>query len=254
MRGVLYLLAFLLCISFASASYISMQTDATIASNQVTVNVSNLGDEASKSVQISAELNSQKKTGAVKDILGIMDKTGQTFTFDTAGMNGAYPLVITVDYADMNSYPFSSVTVSQFFSGNLTRSEIAGMIDPVVVSDQADIVLKLKNTGTTGKKLSLKFVVPKELTLQQTSGALNLDANSEGNLKLNLKKFSALAGSTYFIYALIEYDENGMHYSSIVSAKVSVVDKKNILWSNQVLVIAAILAVGAFIYFQFKKK
>lgn len=255
MRKTLLFVIFLLCINLASASYISIRTNTTIDDNQVFISISNLGDEPAKDVQISAELSGQKKEGTINNILGINQKMNETFEFNIREMNGVYPLIIITEYSDMNSYPFSSIIVNYFPVGESLRSDVFGKIDPIKLKEEENIKLVLKNLGESSKKISLRFIVPKELTIEKTEGVLNLDARSEGTLNTGLRRFSALTGSTYLIYALLEYDENDVHYTSIVSSTVRVVENSSWFKLPNWLIISLIaILIAILIIFQFKRK
>ncbi|MBW2995092.1 hypothetical protein KY312_01965 [Candidatus Woesearchaeota archaeon] len=254
MRNVVVMLMFLFYVSVATASYISIQTQTEIADNSVYIAASNFGDEPARDVMISAELNSQEKIGKINSIVGIAQTISENFTFNIDDMNGVYPLIITTGYADANSYPFSSIIVQPFVAGENVRSEISGKIEPIELKEKAEAELVLKNFGDKERNIKLRIIVPKEISVESTQGTLSLQPNAEGTLKIKLNRFSALVGSTYMIYALTEYDENGVHYSSAISSTISVVEDKPFkipIWLYIVIILGLI---GVIVYFQFRRK
>jgi hypothetical protein len=253
MKKAVIFIMLMLGVHLAGASYISMQTSAEIQGSNVLVTVSNLGDEPAKDVQISAELNSQKRTGSINPILGVNQNVSEIFEFDTAGMNGIYPLVINIEYSDINSYQFSSIAVNLFTAGENRRSELSGKMDAVELKEESDLRLVLKNSGAE-KTVNLRIVAPKELTVENPQGTLNLAPGVQGALDIKLKRFSALPGSTYVIYALAEYDEDNAHYTSITSAVVSVIENKPFKIPLWLYAIALILLISVVTYYQFSKK
>jgi hypothetical protein len=253
MKKTVLVIVLLILVYSVSASYISIQTNVEYELDNVEVSVSNLGDEPAKDVQISAELSGQKKTGNLNKKVGINETVNNTFQFEIDGMNGQYPLIVTTEYSDMNSYPFSSTTVSLFSVGETAGSDIFGKIDPVELKENVDLEIVLKNLGNEDREVDLKFVVPKELTLEKTEGKLMLEAGKEGELNLNLERFSALPGSTYLVYSIAEYDQGGIHFTSITSATVRVVENKKFEMPIWMYFAGLVVLIGAVIYYQYRK-
>ena len=84
---------------------------------------------------------------------------------------------------------------------------------------------------------------------------IELSPKEEKTLSIGIESFSALTGSTYSIYALLDYEEDGKHYSASATGVVNVVDKKRLFFMPYWLIILIIIILAAlFVVLQFKGK
>ena len=251
MKKLLLPLLFLLAIPLAAASFLTIQSAITVADNKTIVKTTNLGDETAFNVQLSLEINDKKIVSDVKKQLGIRE----SFEWEAPlaakpGIPGKYPLILATNYQDANSYPFSAISVSAFDYTQGTISDIAAKISNIELSGKEKLELAVKNLAETEKQLRIRLIVPKELSADKDSTSLNLPGKSEKALNFEIKKFSALAGSTYAVFAVVEYDEGNKHYTSITSGVVKVVEKNNIFTNQNLLIALLVILVIIFIYFQ----
>lgn len=260
MKWGIYLIIILLAAALASATYISISTTVkTVVQNDtltITTNVSNLGDESAYNVQFITTANGKTEKSKIFDIVGIKQPVVAEVTFDVKGMNnGKYPIITQIDYADANQYPFSALTNSFYVIGENVNSDVVGQMDKIEISKSGTLSLKLRNLANTAKTLSVKLYLPKELSTSAEGKTISIGAKSQEDVSFNVESFSALKGSTYIVFATIEYDEAGIHYTSFAQSFVAIVEKKGVygLSTTIIIVILAVLAV-AFIVLQFRKK
>ena len=254
-----YILLLILLSSLVSASFITMQTTTSITTSeesiQLNISTINKGDEPAYNVQFIADIDGKKATSEVKQRLEVDEK----FVFDKLVKNplekkGTYPLILTTKYEDANGYPFSAISVSTFANKEASISEIAAKLEAIELSDKGIMKLTVKNTGKTEKDLNIRLVTAKELTINNDEFELNLASKEEKTIEFEIESFSALPGSTYPIYSVIEYEEDDMHFTESGNGTVRVVEKKGI-FNNQILLISALVVLlVVFIGFQFKKK
>jgi len=260
MKWGIYLLVFVICAAIANATYISITTTvkATVSNGTLVVytNVTNQGDEAAYSVQVIATANGKTQRSKIFDVVGIRQPVTAESTFDVSGLNsGRYPLIIEVDYADANQYPFSALTSQYYIIGENVNSDVIGQMDKIEISKSGKLTLTLKNLGSSQKSLNVNMFLPKELSTGQTSKSLTLAPKSEQKLDFAVQSFSALKGSTYVVFASIEYDEANVHYTTFATSFVGVVEKKGVYgFSTPVIIAILAVLVIAFIVLQFRKK
>ena len=249
------LLLFLLLIPIAAASYISIQSSITTTENETTITVTNLGDEPAYDVQLSLDINNQKAISSIKKQLNIKEifEWREPLTITLKNL-GRYPLILITNYQDANSYPFSAISVSAFDYKQATISDIVAKIENIELSEKGKLMLTIKNLADTPKNLNIKLIIPKELTIDKDKLALNLESKSEQTISFEIKKFSALTGSSYAVFAVIEYDENELHYTTVTNGVVKIIEKKNLLNNQNLLISVLVILIIIFIYFQFKKK
>lgn len=252
---LLFLLVMLMVIPIVTASYISIQSAITAADNKVIIKVTNLGDEAAYSVQLGLEANNEKTASSIKNQLRVREsfEWGAPLNFESKNP-GKYPLILTISYQDANSYPFSAISVSSLDYKQATISDIAAAIKNIELSDKGMLELKIKNTGESAKDANIRLIAPKELTANKDKLSEKLPAKSEMPVDFEIEKFSALTGSSYAVFAVVEYDEGGKHYTSTATGVVKITAKKNIFTNQNLLIMLLAILIAIFIYFQFKKK
>lgn len=256
MKTLLLLLpVMLMAIPIAAASYISIQSSITATGNETLIKVTNFGDEAAYNVQLSLDINNKKTASDVKRQLGVRESFEWAVPLNFESKNpGKYPLILTTNYEDANSYPFSAISVSALDYKQATISDIATAMSNIKLSDKGIFELKIKNIGETAKDASIRLIAPKELTVDKDRLSMNLLPQTEKTISFGIEKFSALAGSSYVVFAVIEYEENNKHYTSMTSGLINVVESKSIFTNEILLVAVLIVLAAAFIYFQFKKR
>jgi hypothetical protein len=255
MKKILLFLVMMVIIPMVTASFLSMQSTITATEDETIIKVTNLGDENAYNVQLSLDINEQKKISSVKNQLGMQESFEWKVPLDAKLENpGKYPLILVTNYQDANFYPFSAISVSTFDYKKGTLSDIIAKINNIELSDEGNLQLTIKNTAETAKDLNIRLIVPKELTVDRDKLRAKLPGKTQSTINFEIEKFSALAGSSYVVFAVIEYDENGRHYTTMASGVVNVIEKKNI-FNNQILLISLlVILVVIFVYFQFKKK
>lgn len=254
MRGLFLLLAMILYSVSVSASYISIQTDVEIFENDVLIEIINLGDEAANDVKIIARLNDQIMEGSVF-ILNVNEKHKTKFVFNTGNLDGTYPLILQVHYSDANSYPFTSVSVYSFIVNSETSSKVSGSIEDVDLINEKEFMLMIENNDVETKNVRIKMLVPDEIKIDKSAGNLRLKPGTKGQIRYNLKSSSALPGSTYLIHALLEYEEDGKHYTSIITGSVNVIQQQSLFKRFQPFIYALIIIFTLItILYQFKGK
>jgi len=249
------LLLFLLLIPIAAASYISIQSSITTTENETTITVTNFGDEPAYDVQLSLDINNQKAISNIKKQLNIKETFKWEEPLTTTLKNpGKYPSILTTNYQDANAYPFSAISVSTLDYKQATISDISANMDNIELSEKGKLVLTIKNLAENPKDLNIRLIAPKELTSDKGRLSINLEPKSEKAINFEIKRFSALAGSSYAVFAVIEYDEDNRHYTTHTSGIVKIIEKKNIFTNHNLLITLLVLLIIIFIYFQFRKK
>ena len=250
----------LLSAYFVSASHITMSTRASAKASDdfVKLNIStiNKGDEPAINIQFIASIANNVVASSIKPALGVNEEfSWQKNIEHSFDKPGRYPIILTISYQDANGYPSSALTASFVdFRQNLV-SDVFGTIEDIELSRKARLKLRIKNNGNTEKDVSIRFITPKELSIKDAELVVKLDGKEEKDVTTTIESFSALSGSTYVIFAMLEYDEDNRHYSESASGVVRIVEKKQLLFLPYWLIVLIILAlVVVFISVQFPRK
>ena len=261
-KNVLVPLFFLFWLApFATASVIRLDTTvtATVTGTHLNLKISifNKGDEPAYAVQ--AEIKSGQKAY-------FMDKhprlgVAQAVDFDrilpaVVEKEGLYPLVIVLHYNDAKGYPFSALHCQTVAShSHVPVSKIDGRIHPVALSEKKTFRMTIENIGKSALETKITPIVPGEFKITPENRQIEIPPESSKTLQFTVENVSAVNGSQYQIYAILEYDKNNIHQTSIVPGKINVVSEKKIMglaYRTFVLTLIALSAV--FFAAQFKQR
>jgi hypothetical protein len=248
----------------SSAKYITMSPlsidmEPIVSGDKTTVNVtmSNTGDEAAYDVELSLMLPSGMRSNQIA--MGKMDPNlPQKGTFnlelDPSAKPGKYAIALLTEYKDANYYPFSSVAPQYMVIKETRSSQISGKINELEIGDKGQVrklALELRNLDTADHRISVRIFAPKELKVTPMETSMNLPARGESKTELDISSFGALKGSTYVVFAAMEYDDSGAHYSSTASGMVKVVEQKDaISFSGWLLPAVIFVLFLAFVVYQ----
>lgn len=264
-KSLLALTLLLSLMNCASATYIQLTSNLGIESivtgNSTIINVSirNTGDEPAYNVQLTLRTPEGFETNDI--YIGVLQpNTPYTGSFNvtiSGALPGRYPLTLVTHYTDANSYPFSTTTASFMIYETVTPINIYGSMGSteIQVDGSSEVTLSVRNMDSRPHELDLKFNLPDELSVDRMGDKVQLSPKGEKTLTFKVSSFGALAGSTYPIFTTLSYDEDGLHYSSIASGVIKIVEKKSAFSMPSWLPIAAIaVLVLAFVYMQTKKR
>ncbi len=245
--------------SFAGILTIETQTSILSTENQleVTVKITNNGDEPAYNTQINLIVLDEKTQGSVKAKLDPGKSDVNTFSKTLSGIaRGRYPLIIRVDFHDANFYPFSALSGLTFFIAEDVNADIAVIGDNITLDKEGIINFRIKNMGSDPISLSAGLYLPKEFSAAASKKTFQIDARSEKNLSFDVSNFSARNGATYPVYCFFEYNNNRIHYTSmtniLVTVKVSEGWFRSLkrVWVGTIIV----LIIGVLGIFIFRKK
>lgn len=270
----LLFLAVLTITTLVSAKYITLTHTVTVEQivkgDKTTVNITliNSGDEPAYDVQLSLLL----PPGIISNqiFLGRVDPNiQQNGTFDvkiSQGITpGKYPIVILTEYTDANGYPLSSVSPNSLILKEATSSQIFGRISELTLGDKEtkNLVLDLRNLDERDHNILVNLFIPRELKTDSGEKSLMLKAREEKKIDFDISPFGALPGSSYVVFATLEYEDSGLHYSSTASGIVKVVEEKKSQSESEripfdilfwILIISFIILLIIFLYLKFIKK
>ena len=255
------LLMIILVAGNAAASHITLNTtvNSQVVNDTLKVSISavNRGDEPAYHVQAVIKAGRQKIATPKKQQIGVGESFNATSSvkLDLEGP-GQYPLVITIHYTDANQYPFSALNLQTFsYKTEPIPSDIFGKMNTVSFWKKGQMKLTLKNLGASESVIRVYLEVPKELTSDSYSVETLIPSKSEKEAGFTIHNFSALSGSTYRIFAVSEYEKEGVHFTSITPGTVTIVEQKSFFEKNYVyLIMVLVILIILFVIFQIRKK
>ena len=238
MKRLVIFLILLLVPKLALASFISLTT--TITTDVITENFTNIqvdilnsGDEPAYFVQVSPLLPNNFQAEPNLFNVGTFNpnspkKINFNLTITNQIFTGTYPLVILVDYADANGYPFSSVSPSSIIYRTSTLSKVTGIMKELTLSGKntETLTLTVRNLDEIQHNVDIKLYLPRELKVDKDKSTVSIGPKEEKNLNFQVSSFSALPGSNYVVLATLDYDDSNLHYSSTVRSMIKIVTEK----------------------------
>jgi len=263
MKRLLLPLILLLIPYLVLASVISLTTTIStdlMAENttKVQVKLLNSGDEPANNVQISLISDFQSNPVFVGTLTpNIPFEQEFNISLKEYILPGNYPLVVLVDYSDANAYPFSSVSPSSIVYKTPTVSKLSSMLSELSLTDKETkkLTLTVRNLDDISHELDVKLILPRELKVANGERTISIQSKQEKELSFDVSSFSALPGSSYVILASIEYEHEGLHYSSIGRGMIRITEKPDLIELPSWLpILVIIFLVLIFIYYQFRGK
>ena len=208
------------------AGILTIETQTTVQTTDrqidVTVKITNNGNESARNTQITMIALNEKMQGAVRPELRPGESDVNAFTRVLPDITGGrYPLSIRVDFHDVNLYPFSALSASTFFVGKDVNSDIAVTGDSISLDKSGVLNFHIKNLGADPLNISANLFLPAEFSATEIKKFFQIEARSEKSLAFDVSNFSARE-STYPLFCFFEYDNNNSHYTTIANVSITV--------------------------------
>lgn len=258
------LLVLLFFVSFNSAKYISISTSVSvenmITGNESGINIQtkNSGDESAYDVQLSLILPPNLKTENM--FVGEL-KPNKPYdgNFTISAINsiipGKYTIGILTDYKDANGYQFSSVSPNSLIVKRPTTSMISARISEMELGDKETkkINLQIRNLDEKSHNLKMRLYLPRELKTTIAEKIITINPREERQIEFDISSFGALVGSSYVIFTSLDYEGDGLHYSSVASGIIKIVEsKKGFDFSGWIPIAIVIVLIAVFVFYQFR--
>jgi hypothetical protein len=197
---------------------------------EVRLDVRNNGDTAARNVLPIAAFRGTETLGAFVADLAPAASLLQTISIpltDPARLRGVWPLFIRVSYVDGNNHAFEALhAVTVAFRPEGAREEAAPPT-PVTVTLSADAVsttgqLSATLTSTLSGNATVSFVVPEGLAVTPEQANVFLEPGTR-RLSAIMTNAGATESSRLPAFAVLEYEIDGLHATTIASSVVDIV-------------------------------
>lgn len=212
------------------------------------ISLMNSGDEPAAQLQIHVELRGQRFSSPTVPQLDAGTRHETEIRFPLTDMApGRYHAIVRVDYTDLNGYPFTALSYSRVVYGEDKSPSVHVQLSDTVLARQTRMQLRLRNLDSVTLPLEIKLALPRELTCEQPERLLEIPGQREEQLLFEVRNFSALQGSRYTVFALVEYELAGTHSSTLVPARIEIVPPESFvrLYRTPLMVAFSILFVAA---------
>jgi hypothetical protein len=192
----------------------------------IQIKIMNSGDEAAYDVQISLLTDVFESEPIHVEKLNPNEQIEKNFEISLTRTipAGKYPVPVVVDYADANSYPFSSVSPAYVIYKTKTTSTISGLIPEVTLigKESKKLTLSIRNLDDKNHDVDVKLILPREIKVNDEKNTISIGSKQERSLYFEVFSLSAISGSTYAILASMEYDDDNLHYTSFANGIIKI--------------------------------
>jgi hypothetical protein len=248
MKKIISLVLFIwLAVSSAQASYISLKTSFNARLDKdvlkVLVRVINKGDESAYNVQAEITAAGKRFLAEKKLEVGVDQGYDAMAEFPLAkGKPGIYPLLLTMHYTDANQYPFSALTGQTFaYRAEDTPGDVFGRLQTATFWQSGQTKLTIKNLSDQAVNAAVDLITPRELRAVGSRQTTLVPARGAVTVDFTVENLSALNGSNYQVFAVIEYDKAGLHQTSIAPGSLKITESKNLLGLDYLFWFAALI-------------
>ncbi len=257
--GGLSLIAMVAIVPVAEARYITIesQVNARIEDDtaRILLTIANKGDEAAHKVKARVEVGGKEAAGLSRDVLEPNDRYAEELRVPVAySKPGTYPVIVAVDYADANQYPFTAISINDVTYGESLSGRVIGEVFPASLRSSATLNVNVTNLGQATENLRVRLVTPTEIPTATPLKELALKPSKEESVKFKIKNASALPGSQYRVFAIVSYEHDLHHFTNVVGGTITVGEKQDTLEPYKTpLIMIALLAGVTLGYFNLKR-
>jgi hypothetical protein len=251
----------------ASATYISLSSTVDLervvntTTAEANISITNRGDEPAYDVIV--EPMSYMGFTAEQVTLGNINPNETVsgtiaLTIPEDALPGRYSMGLMIRYNDLNNYPFTFVTPIRLFYKVAIQSNVVGLLSEVeIAGDREEVMtLKIQNRDDKPHDVTVKLYTPNQISVDEKEKTVTLRQSSETVVDFNLSSLGALPGGNFFVFATIDYDDNGKHYSVISSNGRIITSKERYIMGMLLPLIVCVIVVllVLIVYLQLKPK
>ncbi len=221
----------------------------------VKLRVNNSGDEAALSVAPKLVFRDAEVRGKGTPRLEPGTNVEETLTIPAGQLaEGRWPYRVSVDYTDLNQYPFQALQVQSLVVGNPPPAKVAvARLESDGIAGSGDVRLQLKNLTAEERKTTVHLLLPEGLETSSPKQEITLDGWEEQEVEVPVTNRTALAGSRYPVFVAVEYEDGDVH-QGLVSQGVVAIEagetffarhRSSLLWIAGAFVLLWLVILGA---------
>jgi hypothetical protein len=144
---------------------------------------------------------------------------------DNLPVIGKHPMLVKRHYRDGNGYAFTAANIQPVEFGELNPDQKYSLRVPGIL-----MKVEIRNSGADGsgiieiesrlkenKKIFLQLASAEEVKLKPASLTIELPSNSKKSVEFEIQNDTGLVGSSYAVFAIAQWQENGVRNSSFSS-------------------------------------
>jgi hypothetical protein len=238
----------------AGTTSISISQVARVAEGNLVVDleVGNSGDEEALSVTPILRFGDKQVRGKGTPRLAPDTSFAETLSLPVGTLGeGRWPFHLTVDYTDLNLYPFAALQAQAIVVG---RPPPAKVVVPAIqggdITGTGALAITVKNLTPESHTARIHVLVPEGIEAAGSSRELALDAWQDATLEVTLTNRAALVGSRYPAFVIVEYDDGPVHQAVVAQGSVAIIGEGSFIerWARWLWITSTALVVGWLAY------
>jgi|RhiMetdeSRZDD1v2_1073273.scaffolds.fasta_scaffold47877_2 hypothetical protein len=185
--------------------------------------IANEGDESARDIRVTVEAEGHALT--LPSIAEMRPHEQQTIkaALPVGALDpGSYTAVLRVGYTDANGYVLSTVALVPVSKRVNPPSPITVVMRAGDVASSGEVDVQVSNVVRRTAPVHVRLIAPRELTVTPSDTRIVLQAGQQESLRFAVRNASALPGSSYAIFAVVDAQENGAHTSTAQSERMSI--------------------------------
>ena len=176
----------------------------------------------------------------------------------TLPLKGQFPLKILRHYEDLNGVPFSVADVTGISLGELTSEErsalrVADVNSSFICEGDGKLfscLLDLRNLSDSAKNISISYHTSQELQVKSVSQVVELGPRGQKYAESKIENINGLPGSSYAVFAVMQWSENGIRQEAHAAKVVSIQEPKQslLIWESLGAVVLALILLYIFVF------
>jgi hypothetical protein len=244
--GLYFLIFPLICFNFFEnclcADTLNLQSQLSIITKKdkisILLNISNTGPATAYDIVLRINFLGESRESKTIHCLGPNFDEAISMEFDLQKhMKGDYPLIVEIQFHDMNLYPFYSLRCSPIHIHSQKQKRSLNVHVPdIKLSDQNNIGVQIVNLEKLKKQITVQMIVPGAFFCEKNTRIRSLPKGQSVDIEYCILKKEALPDTIHNGYVLITYEDNSIAHALITPFKIYVkpvarvfVYKKNIV-------------------------
>lgn len=212
---------------------------------RVAVTITNAGDEAAGSVRPRLSLGTREVLGPLRESLSPRESFEAALWLPVPELGpGRWPFRLAVDYTDANHHPFQALQVASIVLGDPgpVGLELVG-IETTPLAGTGAVRVRVRNAGALARQARIGLLAPRDLEVEEAGRSVAIAPGEQVEVSLPVAPRTALPGSRYAVFVVLEYDEAGVHQSLVADSVVLVRERRGHLLPGLLSASAALMLV-----------
>lgn len=241
------------------ASHITLKITPSVRFSRGRVGVSlviaNHGDEPAVAVSAEAQIGDVSATGPDRATIQPGEETRTSFDVGPAPTPpGAYTTVFRVRYADQNGHRFTALRSLPLLTAapDDATDPVNARLSPLTVRHRGTLELAIRSRSSERLPVAATLVLPDELSCAEPVTNLMLEAGGETTCSFAIVNSSALPGSAYHVFAVVDCIIAGQHRTATGTGRVRIAPDMTTFRLRILGSLAALALLGLFVAAQFR--